>query len=91
MDDNLTPAVIYARFSSHKQDEESIEQQVAECTAYARAHGYKVIDIYADSAISGRSDRRPQFQRLKRTSGPCQPKRHDSLQIRVWAHGWPQL
>lgn len=66
MDDNLIPAVIYARFSSHKQDEESIEQQVAECTAYARAHGYKVIDIYADSAISGRSDRRPQFQRLKR-------------------------
>lgn len=66
MHDTAIPAVIYARFSSHKQDEESIEQQVAECTAYARAHGYKVIDIYADSAISGRSDRRPQFQRLKR-------------------------
>ncbi len=66
LDQSAIPAVIYARFSSHKQDEESIEQQVAECTAYARSHGYKIIEVYADSAITGRSDRRPQFQRLKR-------------------------
>lgn len=60
------PAVIYARFSSHKQDEESIDQQIAECKRFAAAHGYKVTEIYSDAAISGRSDRRPQFQRLKR-------------------------
>lgn len=60
------PAVIYARFSSHKQDEESIEQQVAECKRFAATRGLKIIDIYSDSAISGRSDRRPQFLRLKR-------------------------
>jgi len=58
--------VIYARFSSHKQDEESIEQQVAECKAFAASRGLKIIEIYSDSAISGRSDRRPQFLRLKR-------------------------
>ena len=60
------PAVIYARFSSHKQDEESIEQQVAECKAFAASRNLKIVEIYSDAAISGRSDRRPQFLRLKR-------------------------
>ena len=58
--------VIYARFSSHNQREESIEQQVAECKLYAAANNIQIIDIYADSAKTGRSDRRPQFQRLHR-------------------------
>lgn len=62
----MPKAVIYARFSSHNQREESIEQQVAECKAFAAAKNLTVIDIYSDSAISGRSDRRPQFQRLRR-------------------------
>lgn len=62
-------AVIYARFSSHNQREESIEQQVAECRAYAAANHYTVVDVYADSAVSGRSDRRPQFLRLRRDAG----------------------
>lgn len=62
----MPKAVIYARFSSHNQREESIEQQVAECRAFAAAKNLTVIDIYADSAISGRSDRRPQFQRMRR-------------------------
>ncbi|MBQ8207359.1 MAG: recombinase family protein [Clostridia bacterium] len=61
-----TSAVIYARFSSHNQREESIEQQVAECRAYAAANGLKIIDTYADSAKSGRTDRRAQFQKLQR-------------------------
>ena len=60
------PTAIYARFSSHKQDEESIEQQVAECKQFAATRGLNVIEVYSDAAISGRSDRRPQFQRLKR-------------------------
>lgn len=61
-----TIAVIYARFSSHNQREESIEQQVAECKKYAVANGIKIVEIYADSAKSGRSDHRPQFQRMQR-------------------------
>ncbi len=59
-------AAIYARFSSSNQREESIEQQVAECQAYAAANGLTVVGIYSDSAISGRTDRRPQFQKLQR-------------------------
>lgn len=65
----MSKAVIYARFSSHNQRDESIEQQVAECQAFARANGMTVVGIYADAAISGRSDRRPQFQRMRRDAG----------------------
>lgn len=60
-----TSAVIYARFSSHNQKDESIEQQVEECTEYAEKNGLKVTKIYADAAISGRTEARTQFQRLK--------------------------
>ncbi len=67
---SLQPAeihgVIYARFSSHNQREESIEQQAAECKLYAQNAGIRIIDVYADSAKTGRTDRRPQFQRLQR-------------------------
>lgn len=59
-------AVIYARYSSHNQKEESIEQQVEECTAFAESSGIKVIKVYADKAISGRTDKRTQFQRMMR-------------------------
>lgn len=58
--------VIYARFSSHNQREESIEQQVAECKAFAALSGISVVGVYSDSAKTGRTDRRPQFQKLQR-------------------------
>lgn len=61
-------AVIYARYSSHAQNDASIEQQIAECEEYAKAHNYTILSTYADRAISGRSDRRPEFQRMLRAS-----------------------
>lgn len=58
-------AVIYARFSSDNQREESIEGQVRECLAFAERKGISVIKTYADRAISGkRADNRPQFQQM---------------------------
>ena len=57
-------AVIYARFSSSRQREESIEGQVKECRAFAARNGYKVVEVYADRAISGRTTNRPEFQRM---------------------------
>lgn len=62
----LQDAVIYARYSSHNQKEESIEQQVLECTEFAKTNGLNVVEIYADSAVSGKTDRRTSFQRLLR-------------------------
>lgn len=58
--------VIYARYSSHAQNDASIEQQVAECMTYAREHGIEIVGTYADRAISGRTDKRPEFQRMMR-------------------------
>lgn len=60
----MSRAAIYARYSSHAQNDESIEQQVGECQSYAAAHGLTVVATFADRAISGRSDRRPEFQRM---------------------------
>lgn len=60
----MANAVIYARFSSSKQREESIEDQVRVCRDAADRAGDKIIKIYADSALSGRTDDRPQFQRM---------------------------
>lgn len=59
-------AVIYARFSSAGQREESIEGQMRECHDYARRRGMVVVGEYSDRAISGTTDRRPEFQRMIR-------------------------
>ena len=58
-------AVIYARYSSDSQREESIEGQVRECIAFAERKGYTVIHTYIDRALSGtRADNRPEFQQM---------------------------
>lgn len=57
-------AVVYARFSCDKQRDESIEDQLRVCSEYAQRHGYKIIGQYCDFAISGRTDQRPQFQKM---------------------------
>ena len=56
--------VIYARFSSHSQTEQSIEGQLKVCYEYAHAHQYTVIGEYIDRAQSGTSDNRTDFQRM---------------------------
>ena len=57
-------AVIYARFSSHNQTEQSIEGQLRVCHDYAQREGYKVVGEYIDRAISGKTDDRPDFQQM---------------------------
>ena len=62
--DTNIDAAIYARYSSHVQNDASIEQQIAECKEFARHKGYKIVAIYSDHAISGRTDVRPEFQKM---------------------------
>ena len=57
-------AVIYARYSSDNQREESIEGQIRECTAYAEKNGFTVVKHYIDRAVSAKTDNRPQFQQM---------------------------
>lgn len=61
-------AVIYARYSSHNQREESIDGQLRECSQWAKQHGYNIVDTYIDRAISGKTDNRPDFQRMIKDS-----------------------
>ena len=64
----IIPAVIYARYSSSGQREESIEGQLRECHEYAKKNGMTVIGEYIDKALTGRTDKRPDFQRMLRDS-----------------------
>lgn len=59
-------AIIYSRYSSHAQRDVSIEQQVKECQKYAERLGLRVVEIYADRALTGTNDKRPEFQRMIR-------------------------
>lgn len=61
-------AVIYARYSSDNQREESIEGQIRECTVYAEKNGITVVKHYIDRAISAKTDNRPQFQQMIKDS-----------------------
>lgn len=60
----MTNAVIYARYSSHNQTEQSIEGQLADAYAFAERNGYTVIGEYIDRALTGTKDARPDFQRM---------------------------
>lgn len=57
-------AVIYSRYSSDKQNEMSIEGQIAECRKYAEENGITIIQEYVDRAQSATTDRRPSFLRM---------------------------
>ncbi len=57
-------AVIYARYSSDSQREESIEGQIRECTDYANRNGITILSSYIDRALSARTADRPEFQRM---------------------------
>ena len=61
-------AVIYARYSSDSQREESIEGQIRECTEYAERNSITILTSYIDRALSARTADRPEFQRMIRDS-----------------------
>lgn len=65
----ISTAAIYARFSSDKQTEDSIEAQVRACREYAAKHELQVLEVYADEAISGKGSKtagRVKYQKLLR-------------------------
>lgn len=57
-------AVIYARYSSHNQTEQSIEGQLAVCYHYANQHDLQIVSEYIDRGISGTTDNRVMFQQM---------------------------
>lgn len=57
-------AVVYARYSSSGQREESIDGQLAAAHKYAETKGYTIIHEYIDRAKTGKNDNREDFQRM---------------------------
>lgn len=64
----MKTAVIYARYSSDKQTEQSIEGQLYDCYNYAKQHGITVVHEYIDRAMTGKNDDRPAFQQMLKDS-----------------------
>lgn len=64
--------VIYARYSTDNQREESIEGQLRECKAFAEKNGIQIIDTYIDRAMSAKTDNRPDFQKMIKDSAKQQ-------------------
>jgi site-specific DNA recombinase len=66
---SIINGVIYARYSSDNQREESIEGQLRECQEYADKQGITIFGTYVDRAYSAKTDNRPEFQRMIKDSG----------------------
>lgn len=60
--------VIYARYSSDSQSEQSIEGQLRVCNEYAKNNDILILDTYIDRAMTGTNDNRPDFQRMIKDS-----------------------
>ena len=60
----MKTAVIYARYSSNAQTEQSIEGQLRVCNEYAKTHGFVIVDTYIDRATTGTNDNRLSFQKM---------------------------
>lgn len=57
-------AYILARYSTDNQNADTIEVQVGKCSEWCNAHSLPVLGIYADYAVSGMRDTRPQYEAM---------------------------
>lgn len=64
----MKTAVIYARYSSDRQTEQSIEGQLRDCREYAQRNDIAIVGTYIDRATTGTNDNREQFQKMLKDS-----------------------
>ena len=64
----IKTAVIYARYSSDNQTEQSIEGQLRVCQKYAENNNILILNTYIDRAMTGTNDNRPDFQKMIKDS-----------------------
>ncbi len=78
--DEVADVVIYARYSSHGQTEQSIEGQLRYCYEYAERRGFRIVGEYIDRALSGtKAETRPEFLRLIKDS-----RKKQFVYVLVW-------
>ena len=58
------PVVLYSRYSSLNQDENSLAYQRSAAESYCKRHNMELVKIYSDEACTGTNDQRPEFQRM---------------------------
>lgn len=59
---------IYTRYSTDMQSPASVEDQIRLCRRLCDAQGWPVTEVFSDEAISGKTDRRPGFERLRQAA-----------------------
>lgn len=64
----MKTCVIYARYSSNSQTEQSIEGQLRVCREYAQRNNLAAAGTYIDRATTGTNDNREQFQKMLKDS-----------------------
>lgn len=57
-------AFILARYSTDNQNADSIEVQVGKCSEWCNARNLPILGVYADYAVSGMKDTRPQYEAM---------------------------
>ena len=65
-------AVLYARFSSDNQREESIDAQLRAMREYCKRNKVVIVNEYCDHAKSATTDDRPEFQKMIHESKKCE-------------------
>lgn len=73
----MIKGVIYARYFSDSQTEQSIEGQLRVCNQYAQNNNIEVVATYIDRAMTRTNDNRTDFQRMIKDS---------SKQLWNWYH-----
>lgn len=57
-------AFINARYSTDNQNPDSIEVQVQKCTEWCHKNGIPILGVFADEAVSGMKETRPQYEKM---------------------------
>ena len=57
-------AYILARYSTDRQNPDSIEVQVEKCSKWCTENSIPILDVFADLAVSGMKNTRPQYERM---------------------------
>lgn len=70
MYEEIQDVVLYVRYSSANQTEQSIEGQIRVCTEFCKRHNFRIVEIYADRATSASKDieKRVEFLRMIKDS-----------------------
>ena len=71
-------AALYARYSTDKQREASIDDQYRNCEQYAEREGWTITERYKDEAVSGAKNDRPGYQQML---SDAKAKRFDVLLV----------